>query len=164
MSPAKKPVALVASTFLAVLAFSGVAAAKGNSASSAQAAGDQFVASLMPSADRTPGACDTKTQSGFFAKNSSYLASCGTADGTFQAFFVVDAKNVSINVNSPYMKAQLNMFCATGHAYSVGVKQKFVAVYAGTGGGVTIAKDFRDLLAGQIPKSTPGYVKPFAAG
>jgi hypothetical protein len=28
-------------------------------------------------------------------------------------------------------------------------------------GGETVAQDFRNQLAGQIKKSTPGYVKPF---
>jgi hypothetical protein len=138
-----------------------VAVAKGNSPANAQAAADGFVDSLMPSAGSTQGICETKTQSGFFAKNASYLASCATADGTFQAFFIVGAKNGSLHTKSSYVGSQLATFCATGHAYSVGVKEKLAAIYAGTGANVTIAKDFRDLLASEIKKSTPGYVKPF---
>jgi hypothetical protein len=148
------------------VALSGVAVAKGDLAATAQSIGDGFVTSLMPAADSTTGICDVKTQSGFFAKKQSYLASCGTADGSFQAFYIIDVNHKSLNSNSPYLKTQLNTFCSTGHAYSVGVKQKLVAVFAGVGEPVTgnaaaVAKDMADSLGSDIKSSTPGFVKPF---
>jgi hypothetical protein len=130
-----KSLSVLVMTLLATLALSGVAVAKGNAAANAQSSGDGFVAALMPAADGSTqgqGICNTKTQSGFFAKNASYLASCSSADGTFQAIYIVDGNHKSLKTNSPYVKAQLNTVCATGHAYSVGVKQKFVALYLGT--------------------------------
>jgi hypothetical protein len=141
------------------------AAAKSNSPATAQAAADEFIKSLLPPSPGQPGICDTKTQSGFFAKRASYLASCGRTDGGFQAFSIVAAKNGSVNIKSPYMKSQLKTFCAAGHAYSMGVKGKFVEVYAGTGDGpgtgAAVAQDIPKALGDQT-KNVPGYVAPFA--
>jgi hypothetical protein len=62
------------------------------------------------------------------------------------------------------MKSQLTTFCAAGHAYSMGVKGKFVEVYAGTGDGpgtgAAVAQDITKALADQA-KNVPGYVAPF---
>jgi hypothetical protein len=140
--------------------FATVQVADANSKSSAQGAADGFINALLPS-NGQPGICDVKTQSGFFAKNASYLASCATNDQSFEAFSIVNAKNGSVNVNSPYVKSQLNTLCATGHAYSTGVKGKFANIYGGTDvNSAGIAQGLANALGQQISK-TAGYVKPF---
>jgi hypothetical protein len=102
-----------------------------------------------------------RTQSGFFAKKSSYLDSCATNDGTFQVFAIANAKSGSLNVNSPYVKSQLNTLCTNGHAYSTGVKGVFATVYAGgNDDNALVAQDVAQATGSQFSKA-PGYVKPF---
>ena len=155
----------LAATVLAALALwtsatVAVAATTPNSPAAAQAAGDAFIESLIPSTGGQTGACDTKAQSGFFAKKASYLASCVSADGTLQVFSILDATNKSINTKSSYLKARLKTFCASGHAYASGVKRKFVNIYAGTGAGQGQAAELLNTLSGQIQESA-GFVPPF---
>jgi hypothetical protein len=139
-----------------------VASAKDDTAATAQSVADGFVTALMPPAGDQTGICDTKTETGFIAKRASYLASCTGNAGTFQ-FFVVTAATKKGALDIPkgsYVGTQLGTFCTSGHVYSVGVKRKFIAIYAETGDAV-VAKDMRDMLAGQVPTTTPGYIKPF---
>jgi hypothetical protein len=149
---------------LVVLGFASAAGAKSNSPATAQSAANGFIQALLPSSPGQPGICDTKTQSGFFAKRASYLASCSTTDGGFAAFSIFAAKNGSLHVNSPYVGSQLKTFCAGGHAYSTGVKGKFADLYAGTGDGpgtgAAVAQDLAKALGDQI-KNVPGHVAPF---
>jgi hypothetical protein len=148
---------------LVLVVATGIADAKSNSPATAKAVADGFINSLLPSAPGQSGICDTKTQSGFFAKNAAYLASCTTTDGSFQAFSIADAKNdkAGLRANSPYLNTQLGTICATGHAYSTGVKQKFANIYAGSNAdSAKVANDLTNLLGSQIKKAK-GYIAPF---
>jgi hypothetical protein len=138
----------------------GIAAAKkSNPRATAQSVGDQFIAAYLPSGPGQPGICDVRTQSGFFNKNNTYLASCATNDGSLQIFAIVNAKKgASLAYNSPYVAAQLTMICnGGGSAYVAGVKGKFVEIYAGTGAAVPVASGLRNQVADQV-KNTPGHV------
>jgi hypothetical protein len=135
--------------------------AKGNSPSTAKALANGTIDALLPTATGPRSFCDLRTQSGFFAKKSSYLDSCTTNDATFQVFAIANAKNGSLNVNSPYVKSQLNALCIDGHAYSTGVKGVFATVYAGgTPDNAVVAQNLAQATATQFSKA-PGYVKPF---
>jgi hypothetical protein len=142
-----------------LLVAGGVAVAKSNPRATAQSTGDQFIAAYLPSAPGQPGICDVKTQSGFFNKNNTYLASCATTDRSLQIFAFVNAKKgASLAENSPYVAAQLTMICSGGGSvYAAGVKGKFVEIYAGTGAAVPVASGLRDQLAGQV-KNAAGHV------
>jgi len=157
----KRIVAVVfVATLVVVIASGAVAGAKPNSPRTARATATAFVASLLPSAPTQPGICDTKTDSGFFARRASYLASCASSDGAFQFFSIVAARNGPVNTNSPYLESRLTAFCAAGHAYRTGVKGKFVNTYAGALGVADVASGLAAMGGSDLQK-TKGYIAPF---
>ena len=137
---------------------SGVAAAANTPRANAQATGDGLIATYLY-ASTHGGAlnngnllgevCGAKTQSGFFNKNSTYLASCESSDGTLQIFSIVNVKSgARLALNAPYLVGRLHLLCmAGGAAYAEGVKGKYLQIFAGTDGNVSGAKDLRDLRA-----------------
>jgi hypothetical protein len=154
----RRLVACVAVALGVVTVGGGVAAATSSPRANAQATGEGFIATYLY-ASTHGGAlnngnllgeiCGTKTQSGFFTKNSAYLASCESSDGTLQIFAIVNAKKgAPLALNSPYLVARLHMLCiAGGAAYAEGVKGRYLHIFAGTDGNVSGAKDLRNLRA-----------------
>jgi hypothetical protein len=151
-------VACVAVALGAVTVAGGAAAATSSPRANAQATGDGFIATYLY-ASTHGGAlengnllgetCGTKTQSAFFNKHNTYLASCESSDGTLQIFAIVNAKKgAPLAFNSPYLVAQLHVICkAGGAAYAEGVKGKYLHIFAGVNGSGSTAKGLRDLRA-----------------
>jgi hypothetical protein len=99
-----------------------------------------------------------KTDSGYYAKNKGYLASCATSDGTFQYFVLFYATQTgALSVKAPYLATQLTTFCKGGHAYAAGQTGKVLEVFAGSGGGESTASGLRDLLAAGLKKTSGLY-------
>jgi hypothetical protein len=118
----------------AVVASAGPAVADASDGrGAAKATGDDLVAQLMK--QRKGGACTTASKRGFFDRGSGYLASCTGQDGDFRFLVIVQAKPGGLNVNSPYVQQRIDDICAGsgGAVYSVGVKDRFVAMYLGRG-------------------------------
>jgi hypothetical protein len=85
----------------------GVAGAKSNSQADAKAVAEGFIESFLPSEPGRLAICNAETHSGFFAKKASYLASCeNSPPASFIAFSITNAKNGSLNTNSPYFKSR----------------------------------------------------------
>jgi hypothetical protein len=154
----RRLVACVAVALGVVTVGGGVAAATSSSRANAQATGDGFIATYLygsthggalDNGNLLGEICGTKTQSGFFNRNSTYLASCESSDGTLQIFAIVNAKKgAPLALNAPYLVARLHMFCiAGGAAYAEGVKGTYLQIFAGTDGNVSGAKDLRDRRA-----------------
>jgi hypothetical protein len=128
------------------------------SAKDAKATAEQRIAAFMPSTPGTSAVCDVRTQSGFFNKKHSYMASCSTSGGSFQYFFIANARNGPFDVKSPYLAAQTGTFCnAGGYVYATGVKGKFLAVFAeaAVGGSPNpggMARGLRDSLDAPLKK------------
>jgi hypothetical protein len=114
---------------------SGVAgAANGPSArSAAKTTGDDLVHQLM--AKDKGNACTDASKRGFVGGGASYLASCTGADGDFRFLVIVQVKPGGATVDYPFVQQRINDVCkgAGGAVYSVGVKDRFVAMYLGRG-------------------------------
>jgi hypothetical protein len=147
---------LVAVVCVAVFAVVLAGPAGARSAKSAQAAADARINAFMPSSPGTPNVCAVRTDSGFFNHKHSYLASCSTSGGSFQFFFVTNARNGSFDVKSSYLGTQLHTFCTSGgYVYATGVKGEFLAVFAeaavaGSTNPGGMARGMRDSLAANL--------------
>ena len=110
----------------------GAATASGDRAA-AKSTGDDLVQQLMASSKGQ--ACDTASKRGFVGRGASYLASCTGADGAFRFLVIVAAKPGGATVDYPYVKQRIDEVCkgSGGAVYSVGVKDRFVAMYLGRG-------------------------------
>jgi hypothetical protein len=110
-----------------------IPATAADSRGAARNTGDDLMTQLMkPGKGR---ACTDASKQGFVDGGASYLASCTGQDGDFRFLVVVQAKPGGARVNYPWVQARVNEVCKGdgGAVYSVGVKDKFVAMYLGRG-------------------------------
>ena len=114
---------------------SGVASAANapSARSVAKTTGDDLVHQLM--AKDTGNACTALSKRGFLGGGASYLASCTGAGGDFRFLVIVRAKPGGATVDYPFVQQRINDVCrgSGGAVYSVGVKDRFVAMYLGRG-------------------------------
>jgi hypothetical protein len=131
------------------------------SAKKAKSAADGVITAYMTTPG-SPGVCDVRTESGFFNKKRSYLASCASNAGDLHIFVITNASKGSFSIKSSLLDTKVGEICGAdnGFAYSVGVKGKLVEIFAENAtpdepepGG--IARGLRDLLAQQLA-NTPG--------
>ncbi len=158
----KRSIALGALVLAILCASAGLAGAKTDPRAKAQSVAEQQVAGFLPSGPGQPGICDTKTFGDFIgSKKQIYLAACSSTDGTFRFFSIVNAVKGSLNIptTQAFLGGQLSDVCnnAGGTATAVGVKTKFVDIFAGSGASESIASGFANTLKDQV-KKTAGYV------
>jgi hypothetical protein len=116
---------------VAVLVALAVAPAGASPSNDAKTLAEQRIAAFMPASPGANSVCEVRTTSGFFNKKHSYLASCSTNAGSFQYFFVANARRGPLDVKSPYLSNQIGRFCNNGgYVYATGVKGDFLAVFA----------------------------------
>ena len=128
------------------------APAKASPRAGAQAAAEALIATYLPSGQAASGVCSSKTQSGFFDHDQSYLSACASADGGFEVIAIANATTSSnLSLNSSYLQQQLNAACRAGASvYSAGIKGKVVQIFAGDGTEASLARQLRDSYAAAL--------------
>jgi hypothetical protein len=122
---------VLSSVCVAVLVALAAIPAGAASANDAKTIAEQRIAAFMPASPDANSVCQVRTTSGFFNRKHSYLASCSTSAGSFQYFFVANARRGPLDVKSPYLSAQIGRFCNNGgYVYATGVKGAWLAVFA----------------------------------
>ena len=118
---------------LATIALTATPAFAGNGRSAARSTGDDLVGQLMQKG--TGQACTEKSRQAFVGGGATYLASCTGQRGDFRFLVVVQAKPGGARVDYPWVQARIDDVCHGdgGAVYSVGVKDRFVAMYLGRG-------------------------------